>query len=204
MVFKMISPSKNLKPFLVTISERGSEEGESGIFAGDKIFNFPMAGVTTLRPSFSTRSLNLNFSEDVIEERSLKKFYLPYYDKIGSLLNQFKGQFGERVFLLDVNVVANLGNEVVINSFSFSSPHISEVLYKNLLSSKVDVARDVAKYNHNIIRKFGNPSKGTHAIQMLIDEGLVKKSEVNENGYTKVESLYEQSVALMYEFGKNI
>ena len=119
-------------------------------------------------------------------ERRLKKYYIPYHDKIDSLLFELKKEFG-RVILWDAHSIRR--NVPTIQKADFpdfilgdndettASREVIEVALKSLQSSHFDIQHNKPFKGGYITRSKGDPNKNIHALQLEMSKDLYMQNK---------------------------
>ena len=134
--------------------------------------------ITELCPSttFTGENIYLNQKPDQAEiQRRLDKYYWPYYQKIQSLLDDLKAEFGH-VLLYDAHSIRQEVKTIYPEKFPdlILGTADEKSAHPQVIETAVDIlGNDQYSFSHNypfkgghITRYFGKPSENQHAIQL--------------------------------------
>jgi len=138
-------------------------------------------------------------------ERRLEKYYWPYYEKVNSLLEERKSQFG-KVLLWDAHSIRRsvptiqkeffpdmiLGN----NNSQTADIQIINTAFENLCSGEFQINHNTPFKGGHITRYFGKPENEVHALQLEMNKILYmndEEMEFDENRAEKVRVLLRRT-----------
>ncbi len=172
-----------------------------------------ITGLTTTTDFFGK---DIYISEDIIPnqaevERRLEKYYWPYYQKIISLLEERKREFG-RVLLWDAHSIRRsvptirkdffpdmiLGN----NDGKTADSQLIDTALSNLRSGEFQVNHNTPFKGGHITRFFGHPSNNIHALQLEMNKILYMNDEelvFDEDRANKVRAVLKKTFNKLIE-----
>ena len=172
--------------------------------------------ITALTPTSDFLGRNIYNSKDQLPnknevERRLNKYYWPYYDKVQSLLNDCKNEFGKallwdahsiRQFVPTIqkekfpDMILGNNNETTANKLIINSA------LESLNSSHYGINHNTPFKGGHITRYFGKPKNNIHALQLEMNKILYMddtETKFNEVRSRDVQSVLKQTFKNLIE-----
>jgi N-formylglutamate amidohydrolase len=130
--------------------------------------------------------------EDFVQR--VERYYEPYHRAVEILLDRRRARFGYAILLDAHSMPSSVGPDLVLGTREGRScnPELAQMALRALSgivpqaaeahadAAELSVSRDDPYRGGELVRRFGRPAEGTHALQLEINRGLYMDERTNE------------------------